>query len=122
MSGPSVDLFGDESRERMYRRMLDSLKDPFLLCDNDHRIIYMNTAARTHYRQGADLLGTSIFDCHNPVSGEMIRQIHERMREEGLEEEMITDNSRHRIWMRAVRDDDGALVGYYERYAPPRGS
>ena len=40
---------------------------------------------------------------------------------EGLEEELITDDERRRIYMRAVRDGDGKLLGYYERYEVPRG-
>jgi hypothetical protein len=37
----------------------------------------------------------------------------------GEEERLITDNEKHRIYMRAVRDADGKGLGYYERYAPP---
>jgi hypothetical protein len=32
---------------------------------------------------------------------------------------LITDSPKHRIYMRAVRDADGKLIGYYERYEPP---
>ncbi|MFH1749080.1 MAG: hypothetical protein ABIG44_18775 [Planctomycetota bacterium] len=38
----------------------------------------------------------------------------------GLDDRLITDNEKHRIFMRAVRDADGRLLGYYERYEPPR--
>jgi hypothetical protein len=34
----------------------------------------------------------------------------------GEEERLITDNKKHRIYMRAVRDQDGRVLGYYERY------
>jgi hypothetical protein len=37
----------------------------------------------------------------------------------GEEERLITDNDKNRIFMRAVRDADGRLLGYYERYEPP---
>jgi hypothetical protein len=37
----------------------------------------------------------------------------------GEEERLITDNEEHRIYMRAVRDQDGRVLGYYERYEPP---
>jgi hypothetical protein len=37
-----------------------------------------------------------------------------------LQEWQITDNEKHRIFMRAVRTPDGRLLGYYERYEPPR--
>ena len=37
----------------------------------------------------------------------------------GEEERLITDNEKHRIYMRAVRGADGQVLGYYERYEPP---
>jgi hypothetical protein len=39
---------------------------------------------------------------------------------EGEDERLITDNEKHRILMRAVRDSDGRVLGYYERYEPPK--
>jgi hypothetical protein len=35
------------------------------------------------------------------------------------EEWLITDNEKHRIYMRAVRGTDGQVLGYYERYELP---
>ncbi len=37
----------------------------------------------------------------------------------GEDERLITDNEKQRIFMRAVRDPNGTLLGYYERYEPP---
>lgn len=96
--------------------LLDSLKDPFVFADTDHVVRYLNREAIA--RHGEELLGTSIFDCHNERSNETIRQVFERMKS-GLDEELITDNDRHKIYMRAVRDEAGELLGYYERYEPP---
>lgn len=104
--------------KRLMAYVLDSLKDPLAFTDMDHRIVYMNKAAKAHYEQGEKLLGTSLFDCHNEQSSKMIVGIFEEMKK-GLEERLITDNEEHRIYMRAVRDDEGALAGYYERYEPP---
>ena len=36
----------------------------------------------------------------------------------GVEEQIITDNQKYRIYMRAVRNKEGNLIGYYERYEP----
>ena len=102
----------------LYPVFLDSLKDPFVFTDNDHIIRYMNSAAKKRYKEGESLIGRTIFSCHNEVSQKMIIDIHEKMKS-GLEEELITDNERHRIYMRAVRDRDGNLLGYYERFEPP---
>ncbi len=37
----------------------------------------------------------------------------------GSEEVLFTDNEKHRVYMRSVRDEEGNLLGYYERYEPP---
>ncbi|MBD3334091.1 MAG: PAS domain-containing protein [Candidatus Eisenbacteria bacterium] len=104
--------------EKLLHRFLDSLKDPFLFADTSHTIRYMNAAAKRHYSEGEKLLGRSLLDCHNSESGRLIREILAAMRA-GEEERLITDNEKHRIYMRAVRDENGALIGYYERYEPP---
>ena len=101
--------------------ILDSLKDPILFADTEHVTRYMNKAAIAHYEQGDDLIGRSLLDCHNERSQQMMIEILAEMHE-GLEERLITDNEKYRIFMRAVRDTDGQVLGYYERYEPPRRS
>jgi DUF438 domain-containing protein len=98
--------------------ILDSLKDPVMFVDTGHTIRYMNKAAVAHFDQGKALLGTSLLDCHNRRSCEIIVETLAAMRD-GEDERLITDNEKHRIYMRAVRDASGQVIGYYERYAPP---
>lgn len=100
--------------------ILDSLKGPLMFVDTDHVIRYMNKAAIAHYTDGERLLGQSVLDCHNAQSRQMMHEIFAAMREDGLEERLITDGETQRIYMRAVRDEAGVLLGYYERYEPPR--
>ena len=98
--------------------LLDSMKDPVLFADTKHIIRYMNRPAVEHYEEGRSLLGRSLLDCHNEDSCRQIIEILAAMRD-GLTERLITDNEKHRIYMRAVRDGSGRLLGYYERYEPP---
>jgi DUF438 domain-containing protein len=98
--------------------ILDSLKDPLVFVDTNHTIQYMNEAAIRHYEEGVNLIGRPIFECHNEQSNRIIVEIFSDF-ENGTEERLITDNEKHRIYMRAVRDIDGQLLGYYERYEPP---
>jgi PAS domain-containing protein len=100
--------------------ILDSLKDPILFADTGHVTRYMNKAAVVHYEEGKSLIGRSLLDCHNEQSRQMMVDILAAMQNEGLEERLITDNEKHRIYMRAVRDAQGNVLGYYERYEPPR--
>ena len=99
--------------------ILDSLKDPILFADTEHVTRYMNKAAVAHYEEGESLIGRSLLDCHNQRSQQMMIEILAEMHE-GLDERLITDDDEHRIFMRVVRDPDGQVLGYYERYEPPR--
>jgi PAS domain-containing protein len=99
--------------------ILDSLKDPLLFADTEHMTRYMNKAAIAYYEEGESLVGRSLLDCHNERSQQMMKEILVAMQAEGLEERLITDNETHRIFMRAVRDASGSVLGYYERYEPP---
>lgn len=99
--------------------ILDSLKDPVLVADTSHVTRYMNRVAATYYQEGTALLGRSLLDCHNARSQQMMIDILAAMQNDGLEEQLITDNDKHRIYMRAVRDQNGHVLGYYERYEPP---
>lgn len=99
--------------------ILDSLKDPLLFADVSHTIRYMNKAATAYYEEGEKLLGRSLMDCHNAESQRVMRKVLAEMHD-GLDERLITDNAKHRIYMRVVRAPDGRVLGYYERYEPPR--
>jgi PAS domain-containing protein len=99
--------------------LLDSLKAPLLFADTEHVTRYMNKAALGFYEGGAELIGRSLLDCHNEQSRQMMREILAEMHQ-GLEERLITDDEEHRVYMRVVRDTEGNVLGYYERYAPPR--
>lgn len=98
--------------------LLDSMKDPLVYVDNDHIIRYMNKTAVERFSKWGDITGRSIFDCHNEHSKEVILEVYEAFKQ-GDEERMITDNEKRRAYMRAVRDKDGRLLGYFERYEPP---
>ncbi len=104
--------------EKTKDAILNSMKNPVVFCDTNHIIQYMNNAATAHYNAGAGLLGTNVLDCHNKSSQKMMLDIFEEMKN-GLDERLITDNQKYRIYMRAIRDENGDLIGYYERYEPP---
>ncbi len=98
--------------------ILDSLPGPILFADTEHVTRYMNRAAMAHYSGGASLIGRSLLDCHNEQSQQMMKEILAAMYD-GLEEQLISDDEEHRVYMRVVHDADGRVLGYYERYEPP---
>lgn len=94
--------------------LLNSIKDPILFADTNHIVKYMNKAAIEHYSEGEKLLQSNLLECYNQESQKIMIEILAEM-QNGLEEKLITDNDKHRIFMRAVRDDKGTLLGYFER-------
>lgn len=102
-----------------YISLLNSIKDPILVADLNHIVQYMNKAGIEYYEEGEDLLKSNLLNCHNEESQKMMHEILVEM-QNGLEEKLITDNEKYRIFMRAVRDEKGNLLGYFERYEPPQ--
>ncbi len=99
----------------LHSRILDSLVDPVLVADNEHKVVYMNAAAVSHYTGGESLMGTSLLDCHNERSQAVMVEVLAAL-QKGEDERIILDSEDKRVYMRAVRNGSGELVGYYERY------
>lgn len=99
------------------RAILDGLPGPVVFADTEHIIRYMNEKGAAQYEKsgGYALVGRSIMDCHNENSCRIIREVFARMRD-GVDEEEIYRRPGKIAYMTAVRDGDGALLGYYERY------
>jgi hypothetical protein len=102
------------------KRYLDRLPGPIVYCHTGHLIGYMNAEAEAKYAKqgGAELVGKSIFDCHDESSNEIIRQVFSAF-ENGADERFlcVSETTGENVYMTAVRDNSGTLVGYYERYA-----
>ena len=99
--------------------ILDSLTTPILFADTQHMTLYMNKAAIAHYTGGESLIGRSLLDCHNEQSQQLMKEILAAMQASQLDQQLISDNEKHRVYMQAVRDGEGRVMGYYERYEPP---
>jgi hypothetical protein len=102
--------------------VLDSISHPIVFTDAGHVIRYLNATALEAYkdRGGAGLIGTSLLDCHKEEASR--RKILEDFAalEAGEAERFVKDDREkgRRLFMRAVRDAGGKLIGYYERYEP----
>jgi hypothetical protein len=109
-------------REKMdlkrYEATLDSIDSPIVFVDNGHIIRYLNKVAYIRYeRRGfSNLVGKSLFDCHNPESKEYIKRIHERLFAGETTIFLKVNKDQEKITVVGVRDADGQLVGYYERF------
>ena len=102
-----------------YYAILDGISSPIVFVDNDHVIRHLNKAARVRYyekRGYRDLIGKSLFDCHNPTSQEEIKCLHERLLAGESEIFLKVNKQYEKITVVGVRDAGGRLLGYYERF------
>lgn len=99
--------------------ILDALPFPIVFVDTSHTIRLMNKRAKFHYyeeRGYRDLIGKSVFECHNETSKERILKIIERFKNHGREVFLTVTEKNERLYVTPVRDDSGELVGYFERF------
>lgn len=104
-----------------FKSIVDQDRCAVVICNTAHEIIYMNPAAAERYarRGGADLVGQSLLDCHNAQSVERIRKVTAWFEESTEHNRIYTfrDGKENRdIYMVALRDANGTLIGYYEKH------
>ena len=107
--------------QEMLKSVMDHDRAPVVICDLDHTIVYMNPAAVQMYQKygGAQLLGKSLFGCHNPKSKERIEQVVRWFSEDRSNNMIfiVRDNKENKdVYMVALRNATGELIGYYEKH------
>ncbi len=104
----------------MLEAILNSYPYPIVFVDKDFIIRYMNRYAQYHYYQERGyrgLIGKSLFDCHDrSASKERIQAAFEKMKSDGKEAFVGVNLRNQRIYMQPVRDADGELIGFFERF------
>lgn len=101
--------------------VLDEDRAPVVLCDLEHTILYMNPVAIERYgkRGGAALVGRSLLECHAPSSREIIERVLEWFRADVSHNrvyEFRNDKENKDVYMIALRNEAGELIGYYEKH------
>ena len=107
--------------ELFFKSVLEQDPAPIVLCDLEHTILYMNPTAVQRYasRGGAGLIGKSLLDCHNPNSCAAILRVVDWFRANPRNNRVFTargSKENKDIYMVALRDDAGSLIGYYEKH------
>ena len=102
------------------RGILDSFPYPVVFVDGDFVIRYMNRYAQYHYYQERGyscLIGKSLFSCHDKESSrQRIEAAYEKMKSDGKEIFVGVNLRNQRIYMQPVRDAEGRLIGFFERF------
>lgn len=106
---------------KFFKSIIEQDRCAVVLCDLEHKIIYMNPSAIARYgkRGGAALVGKSLLDCHSPKSGETIRQVvswFAQSTEHNIIYTFRNEKENKDVYMVALRDGDGTLIGYYEKH------
>lgn len=104
-----------------FKSVLDQDRSAVVLCGLDHTIVYMNPAAEKRYakRGGMALVGKSLLDCHNFKSNERIERVAAWFAESPLHNLVYTqynEKENKDVYMVALRDESGELIGYYEKH------
>ncbi len=104
-----------------FKSVIDMDASAVVICDLSHKIVYMNPVAEERYskRGGGRLVGKSLLDCHNKTSNERIEQVVEWFGKSPENNRVYTfynEKENKDVYMIALRNGDGKLIGYYEKH------
>ena len=105
----------------IYKAVLEADRAAVVICDLNHTIIYMNPVAVNRYSKwgGRTLLGKSLLDCHNEHSREMIIKVvgwFKASPDHNLVYTFHNDKENKDVYMVALRNEAGELIGYYKKH------
>ncbi len=102
---------------QLFKSIIDSDPAPVVICDTDSTVMYMNPASIRYYR--VDLTGRNVKSCHNADSCEKIDRVLRWFTESVENNKVYTyrgDEQNKDVYMIALRDESGKLIGYYEKH------
>ena len=109
----------NDSLAPYFKSIVEQDRCAVVICNLRHEIIYMNKSARERYRKHGELVGKSIFDCHNAESNAKIREVVEWFAKSPDNNFVFTyhnDRENKDVYMVALRGENDELIGYYEKH------
>ena len=100
-----------------FKSIIDQDNAPIVICDLEHTVVYMNPASIQCYH--IDLTGKNIKTCHNAHSNEKIDKVVDWFAKSCDNNIVFTSRNEKEtkdVYMVALRDDNGTLIGYYEKH------
>ena len=101
-----------------FKSLLEQDDTPIVICDLHSIIVYMNPSAKRHYHQ--DLTGKNVKDCHPPKANQKIDEVlawFSKSKENNCVYTYRNDKANKDVYMIALRNEQGDLIGYYEKHA-----
>ncbi|MBE6732572.1 MAG: fatty acid/phospholipid synthesis protein PlsX [Ruminococcaceae bacterium] len=102
---------------KFFKSVLEQDTAPIVICDLEHTVVYMNPASISRYH--TDLTGKSLKACHNADSNAKIDRVvawFTESKENNIVYTSRNDKENKDVYMVALRDDNGTLIGYYEKH------
>lgn len=102
---------------KLFKSILEQDSAPVVVCGTDSVVLYMNPAAIKRYHK--DITGESVKKCHPPEANEKIDRVLEWFAKSSDNNIVYTyrnDKENKDVYMVALRDSDGVLIGYYEKH------
>jgi len=102
---------------KLFKSIIDQDSAPVVICDLEHTVVYMNPASIRRYR--TDLTGKSLKACHNADSNAKIDRVvawFAESKDNNIVYTSRNDKENKDVYMVALRDDNGTLIGYYEKH------
>lgn len=103
--------------EQLFKSILDQDKAPIVVCDMQSTVVYMNPSAIARYKR--DLTGRNLKSCHPAAANEKIERVLEwfkNSRDNNIVYTFRNDEENKDVYMVALRDPEGNLIGYYEKH------
>lgn len=104
-----------------FKSIIDQDDTAIVICNLEHEIIYMNPKAceAQAKRGGAALIGRNLLACHSPESREKIHQVVAWFladKSHNWVHTFFNEKQNKDGYMIALRDENGTLIGYYEKH------
>ncbi len=102
---------------KFFKSIIDMDTAPVVICDLEHTVVYMNPASIARYH--TDLTGKSLKSCHNADSSAKIDRVVAWFLESKENNIVFTFHNLKEnkdVYMVALRDENGKLIGYYEKH------
>lgn len=109
-----------------FKSIINQDKNPVVICNLEHEIIYMNPAAIVNYEKwgGRKLLGKNLLLCHSEKSQSRIEEVIKWFKDRKDNNLVYTSYDKKKntdIYMVALRDEKDNLIGYYEKHENRNG-
>ncbi|MGN0106967.1 MAG: fatty acid/phospholipid synthesis protein PlsX [Hominilimicola sp.] len=101
----------------LFKSIIDQDNAAVVVCNMSSIIVYMNPSAVKRYH--GNLTGKSLKDCHNAKSNEMIEKVlvwFGESKDNNIIYTYHNEKENKDVYMVALRDDEGNLIGYYEKH------